>query len=155
MKQFKDNKDRTWDIVVDVVNAKKCMDLLSVDILDLFSEQGRELLDKPAKLVDVLWLLCEKQAKERGVDDESFGRAMAGDAIVDGARALWDDYVNFSPSSKRPLLEKQMQKVKELEAKMMTKGMEALDSLDIESLLNAMKLPESSALIQATTPSEN
>ena len=46
----------------------------------------------------MLYAACKPQADERGVSDEDFGRAMAGDAIEAATAALLEEIVAFCPS---------------------------------------------------------
>jgi hypothetical protein len=46
----------------------------------------------------VVYAVCKPEAEAKGVSDEEFGRAMAGDAIEQATRALLEDLVGFSPS---------------------------------------------------------
>jgi hypothetical protein len=100
MKTFKDNADRTWTIVVHVTAVKRCRALAEVDLYGLVNDglQGLgRLLGDPVALVDVLYVLCKDEADKRGVTDEDFGRAMAGDAIEHATKAFLEELTDFFP----------------------------------------------------------
>src|SRR3954469_2738802 len=101
MKQFKDAEGRVWEISVNVMNVKRVRDLLNVDVLKLFEDEGAKVMSDPCTLVNVLYVLCQKQADAANVTDEMFGQAMVGNALEDGATALLEDVVAFFPESRR------------------------------------------------------
>ncbi len=139
MKQFKDSAGRTWDIVVNVGTAKKVRDLTTVNLFDLYSDEAKRVFGDPCLLVNVLYVLCEKQCRERGVSDEQFGEGMVGDAIEDAATALLHEVADFFPESRRQLLRKQMSKSQQIAEQMTAKAMDALDKLDATQLLSSTK----------------
>jgi hypothetical protein len=105
MKSFKDTQGREWRITVNVTTIKRVRDLAGVDLLHVLDGKGadgRSLIERliadPILLVDVLYAVCRPQCAELKVSDESFGEAMAGDAIEAATAALLDEIVSFSPS---------------------------------------------------------
>jgi len=108
MPQFKDEQGRTWDLsagpVLNVASAKRVKDLRSVDLFKLFSAEAERLFTDPALLVDVLFILCQRQADKAGVSDEQFGEGLVGDALERAANALMDAVADFFPQSKRQTL---------------------------------------------------
>lgn len=80
--------------------AKQCSECLplqvkrvraSLDINLLDAVEGRlieQLVSDPILLCDVIFVLCQQEAEARGVTDEQFGQAMAGDAIDVMAKAM-------------------------------------------------------------------
>lgn len=99
MRSFTDNAGRTWTIAVNVNAIKRVRGLLGLDLLDLV---GGGLLEKlfgdPVLLSDVVYAVCRPEADAKGVTDEDFGRAMAGDTIEHATKALLEELVDFSPS---------------------------------------------------------
>lgn len=115
MRTFKDNKGRTWEIALNVWQMKRLRDTLGIDLVNVIgtSADGSvkvDLIDRiandPVLLVDILWVLCEGQAKSAGATDEDFGCSLAGDAIEDATRAFLDELVDFFPGAKRLFLQK-------------------------------------------------
>ena len=103
MKTFDDNEGRTWDVEVNVAAIKRVRDLCNVDLYDAGDAEKStlaRLATDPILLVDVIWVLCQRQAEHRAVSDEEFGRAMAGDAIERATEALLEEIVNFTPNPK-------------------------------------------------------
>jgi len=99
MKQFTDNAGRAWTVEINVAALKRVKGLTGVDLLEVLDGTLIErLIRDPVLLCDVLYAACKPEADERGVSDEEFGRAMAGDAIALATEALLDEIVSFCPS---------------------------------------------------------
>ena len=115
MKNFTDNKGRTWEIEVTVATVKRVRGLCKVDLnsiveLDRNNKPSAELLERlssdPVLLVDVLYAVCKSQADKLGVSDVDFGEAMAGDAIEHATTALLEEIIDFFPEGKRLVMQK-------------------------------------------------
>ena len=99
MKQFTDNAGRAWSVEINVAALKRVKGLTGVDLLEVLDGTLIErLIRDPVLLCDVLYAACKPEADQRGVTDEEFGRAMAGDAIEHATGALLDEIVSFCPS---------------------------------------------------------
>ena len=99
MKTFTDNAGRTWTIAINVDAIKRVRGTLDVNLLEVVEGTLIErLIRDPVLLCDVVYAVCKPEADEKGVSDEEFGRAMAGDAIVHATKALLEELVGFSPS---------------------------------------------------------
>lgn len=124
MKTFKDSTGREWTIEVNTVTAKRVRSLLDVDLFKVVEDRGllTQLGQDPIFLVDLLYVVCKPQADAltvsveevladgkrqftmRRFTDEDFGAAMVGDAVEDGATALIEDLISFSPRPSRETL---------------------------------------------------
>lgn len=99
MKTFTDNAGRTWTTAINVDAIKRVRGLLDVDLLEVVEGKLIErLIRDPVLLCDVVYAVCKPEADAKGVSDEDFGRAMAGDAIEHATKALLEELVGFSPS---------------------------------------------------------
>lgn len=99
MKSFTDNAGRDWTVEVNVSALKRIKSLTGTDLLEAIDGPLVErLIRDPVLLCDVVYAACKPQADERGVSDEDFGRAMAGDAIDRATAALLEELVAFCPS---------------------------------------------------------
>ncbi len=99
MRTFTDNAGRTWTVAINVDAIKRVRDLLNVDLLEILDGKLIERLYRdPVLLCDVVYAACKPEADAKGVTDEDFGRAMAGDAIEHATKALLEELVGFSPS---------------------------------------------------------
>ena len=102
MKTFTDNAGRDWVIEINVASLKRVKGLTGTDLVALAvsmdTSVAERLASDPILLCDVLYAVCKPQADKRGISDEEFGRAMAGDAIESATVALLEDIVGFCPS---------------------------------------------------------
>lgn len=97
---FKDQAGRSWEIRLDAPLVKRVKEITGIALTDLRKDPFVELSLDPILLVDTLWLLCERQAKELGVTDVQFGEGI-GDNITGAAAALEAAVVDFFPASRR------------------------------------------------------
>ena len=132
MSSFKDEQNRPWSVRIDVVNAQEIKSLYDIDLLDIekMAENMFRLANEPITLVNILYLLCEEQAKERNISDKDFGRLLAGDVLGEATRALEVANVNFFPPKRRSVLQRLQEKIDQTEnlrIGMVTKKMEDKD----------------------------
>ncbi len=96
MRTFTDNAGRTWTVAINVDAIKRVRDLLNVDLLEILDGKLIEKFYRdPVLLCDVVYAACKLEADAKGVTDEDFGRAMAGDAIEHATKALLEELVGF------------------------------------------------------------
>jgi len=100
MQTFTDNEKRSWTIHVTVDAVKRVRTLLGVNLLEVI-EGGllERFIRDPVLLCDVIYAVCKPEADSKGITDEQFGRAMAGDAIDGASKALLGGLVDFFPSA--------------------------------------------------------
>jgi hypothetical protein len=138
MKAFKDNADRTWTVTVNVDAIKRARSLLDVNLLEAVGCRLLErLVSDPVLLCDVIYVVCKPEADTRGVSDEEFGRAMAGDAIEQATQALLEELVAFFPLARRRLLRKALDKLRDLEAKALAVAEQRLERPELEAEMAA------------------
>ena len=145
MKTFTDNTGRTWSIAINVGAVKRVRASLDVNLLDAVEGKLIErLVSDPILLCDVIFILCQQEAETRGITDEQFGQAMAGDAIDAATSALLEELVDFFPTGKRQVLTKALAKLKAFEAKAIELANKRLDDPGLEQKLNQAleRLPE-------------
>ena len=115
MRNFKDNRGRSWQIALNVYEMKRVRSVLGVDLVNVIAlgKDGKvqvDLIDRiandPCLLVDILWVLVEAEAKEQGVSDVDFGSSLAGAAIEEATKAFLDELVDFFPGARRLFLKK-------------------------------------------------
>ena len=103
MTNFKDSGGRAWPVAVTVWGCKRVKSLTGVDLYKLIGDELKplgELLNDPGTFCDVLFVLCEDEAKRSGVTDEQFGRALAGDSFHAAQEAFVAALVDFFPNPK-------------------------------------------------------
>lgn len=133
MKTFVDSMSRTWTVAVNVATIKRIKSLLDINLMEAVTGDLIETLKSdPCLLVDVLYCVCKNEADAKGVTDESFGEAMAGDVIEFATDAFLSELIDFFPTAKRQLLKKAFQKVTEAETKALAMGEKYLDGLKMD-----------------------
>jgi len=139
MHLFKDRDARDWSIDINVDAIKRVRAALNVDLLEVV--EGK-LIDRlttdPILLVDVLFVLCQSQANDKGITDEQFGRAMAGDAIESAMAAFFADLADFFPSGRRQLMNKAMAKVETLQRMALDHANSKLDGPELEESMRRL-----------------
>ena len=115
MRNFKDNRGRSWQIALNVYEMKRVRAILGVNLVNVIAlgKDGKvqvDLIDRiandPCLLVDILWVLVEAEAKEQGVSDVDFGSSLSGAAIEEATKAFLDELVDFFPGARRLFLKK-------------------------------------------------
>lgn len=102
MQQFKDVNGDAWTIELNIGTARKIRSrmrqvetLNEIDFLDyaslLFS------LNDVFFAADLLFVVCEEEAKERGIDSEEFGTRLKGKVLFDAVAAFTAEYLDFFP----------------------------------------------------------
>lgn len=97
---FTDNKGYRWTISVTVGDLKRVRAAVGIDLASLTPQALLELSTKPIELVDTLYVLCEKEAKEVGVSDESFGERLCGDSLERATEAFVEAMIDFFPNAR-------------------------------------------------------
>ena len=102
MQIFQDFAGREWTIHRNIATARAIRRRMAT----VESLQDVDFLDHAALLLslndvffaaDLLFVVCESQANERGVDSEAFGRALRGDVLFDAIAAFTAEYIDFFP----------------------------------------------------------
>ena len=162
MRQFTDTKERVWDVELNVRQMKRVRDVLGIDLVNVI-QAGKDgavatdTLDRvandPILLVDILWVLCEVQAKAAGVTDDDFGSSLAGDSISDATRAFLDELVDFFPGARRLFLKKAVDLARKYETETLGLLEKALNSPEFEERLKtSLQPPAASRESAESTP---
>lgn len=162
MRTFRDTKGRTWRVELNVRQVKRVRDALGVDLANAI-RAGRDgtveadalerVANDPVLLADVLWTLCEGEAKASGVTDDDFGSALAGDSISDATRAFLDELVDFFPGARRLFLRKAVDLARKCEAEGEAALKAALESPELaERLKTCWPSPSASPGSAESTP---
>jgi hypothetical protein len=140
MSQFTDAKQRPWTLNVTTGTIKKARSELKLDLADPTQATMDRLADDPVLLVDLLWLVCAEQAKERGVSPEDFGGALVGDPIDAAVSALLEAVSDFFPRQKRLLLREANAKAATVRQKATDLALAKLNDPELEAkITEAMK----------------
>ena len=150
MKTFTDNKGRTWEVALNIRQMKRVRDVLGVDLVNVISatkdggvstDTLERVANDPILLVDILWVLCENQAKEAGISDEDFGSSLAGESVEDATRAFLDELVDFFPGARRLYLRKAVDLARKYERESAEVLQKVLESPEFEERLKTSLKP--------------
>jgi len=164
MRSFVDTKNRTWEVSITAGGVKRVKGLLGINLYDAVADGPKalgELLGDVVQLVDILYALCEPQAKSLGVSDLEFGEGFAGDVIEDAANAFVEELIDFFPKAKaRHSLRKAVATGRQVQLHLLEKLEKKLDALDPASLAESLSAssgnaPASPESIPPGSPSAN
>ena len=150
MRQFTDTKERVWDVELNVRQMKRVRDVLGIDLVNVIQAVrdgtvATDTLDRvandPILLVDILWVLCEGQAKAAGVTVDDFGSSLAGDSISDATRAFLDELVDFFPGARRLYLKKAVDLARKFQSESAEVLKKVLESPEFEERLKTSLKP--------------
>lgn len=139
MKSFKDADGLIWDVVVNTGTAEAVTDAVGVNIFELYGDAAKEVFSNPILLVNVIYVLCRKQAEGRNISDVRFGELLVGDVIEDAATALLEAVSDFFPSGRRKIMQSMLKKSQAAATQMEAEALAKVEALDVASLLRSMK----------------
>ena len=148
---YTDGLGQTWIIKINVNTVTRVREQTEVDLSSLI-ESGEKMADllfsKRETVAKILYILCERQAKEKGVDAATFAEGLDAESIPLAIDAFVQAVVDFYP---RPQL---AQAIRETWAKLTVRSdseMAKLLNLKVDSVLNELpaKLAESVGLTPA------
>ena len=175
MKTFTDNKDRVWEVELNIRQMKRVRDILGIDLVNVISANKdgsvstdtlERVANDPILLVDILWVLCEGQAKPAplpghlpdgrqpaaggyGVTEEDFGSSLAGESIEEATRAFLDELVDFLPGARRVYLRKAVDLARKYERESAEVLQTVLESPEFEERLKTSLKPPTASLESA------
>lgn len=138
---YVDGFNREWNIAL-TVGVLRELRKVDLDITD--AKAYERMASDVVSLADTLWILCKSDAVKRAVSEDAFYDGICGEAIESGANAIIQALINFSPLSKKRLLESIRKKSIALQAEMIEYAEKQIDSMSLKSVTNT---PESSASI--------
>ena len=127
MKSFADKNKQVWDIELNIGAAIRLKSRLGIDIENVITLNNQakpediSVLEKISSdaifLFNIIYVLCEKQCKERNLSEEDFAESFDAESIELATEALLDEIVNFSRPAKRKVLEQLRRISREFSAK--------------------------------------
>lgn len=164
MRAFKDRHGREWLVEITVGSIRSVRDLIKVDLYGLIDDRlagMQALLRDPVRLVDVIYVLCRSQCRERSIDDIAFGESLAGESLAAAGEAFTEAFFDFFPDrGVAATLHKMTAKGRAAMAILHREADEDLDKISPESLAETLKRhagnsPEPSASTPIAEPSPN
>ena len=107
MPEFTDRHGHTWQPDCNAWTGRRLKRELNLDPFHLLTDQEAtlaRLADDVALCVDALWVLCEDQAKARGITDEDFGRGIDAERFAECQQSLVLALIDFTAPARRPAL---------------------------------------------------
>ena len=145
---FKDTKDRTWTVVLNVHTVKQIRDELKVDLLSPTPETMLTLASDTILLVGALSIALSEDMEKQKVEPEGFARSLGGDVLDDATDCLIEAIVNFSRRHQRPALRKALERVRAAEEKIGKAAEKTLDDPRMEKMIDR-EIAESIAEIES------
>lgn len=142
MHTFTDTTGRCWRLAIHAPAIKRVRALTGVDLMDavgggLLARLGADVV----LLVDVLYALCEPQARELEVSDVQFGESLGGDTIEEATTAFLEELLGFFPKAPRRLLAKALTRAQTLVDAGMAKAEHALENGRLDGALSMTSSP--------------
>ena len=137
---FTDTEGRDWIVRVNPVTLSNVEAQLGVSFSDDPEDTGGPIIQIATDCMfcfRVLWILCEKQAIERGVSSEDFGDALVGDTLGKAQKALCGAVCDFYPDqNRRAATARVFSVIREAEQKIVERAGKQLDGLDVDKLVD-------------------
>jgi hypothetical protein len=151
--QIRDKEGRFWDIKIDLWNLRRVRQALDINLLEILEKEsslGHEL-DDPVRSVELIWCLCQPQAAEREISEQSFWEALDQDMLDAAGLAILEGLANFSRAAVRPAMAKVAEKTRKLQETLSARVVAVLASGELDRMLDA----EMSKLLQAGSGEQN
>lgn len=140
---FVDLSGREWEVVITVGIIRKVRQVLSIDLADAFdfdtagkpkTDVLKNIAEDPVLLIDVLYCICEEQAKARSVSDVAFGELFSTGELIEAAtNALLQGLLQFLPPAKRLAMEKILQIANRNMQRMQEETRKALENPQVQA----------------------
>lgn len=171
MPTFKDANDREWTIKLDsptilrirsaTCDVDRCKHLqgrgcTGIDLGDSTGETQYQLRRDVVMLVNTLYLLCQKEAHERGISDEQFGACVVGDAIERATIAMDGAIADFFQDGTRKILKAIALKDAEVRKLGLERALEKINDPQLaQQFVAAMEAELDDAVRKMLTPSSS
>ena len=105
MQKFRDTEGREWNLAVNVAAAKRARDHAGVDVMDLAADATRpedsllyKLYADPILMSSAVYQVCRPEAEQRGISEDDFCNAMAGDCLATARDTFIESTIAFFPN---------------------------------------------------------
>ena len=141
MQQFTDEQGVQWDVKINAYTAQRVRE--TCDPQFLFDDDPKQLTSlrlarDPILFCQVLYVLTEKQRKERGVEtEEDFCEHLTGDTIDQALEAFIAAWLNFTRKRDREVIAAVVEKTEQMEQKARQAAIEKINDPTLEKHLLA------------------
>lgn len=157
MRAFRDHGGREWVVRIDPSQGKLVRARTGVDLFALTNNNLGplgDLLADPIRFVDVLWVLCEAEARARSVSEEAFGAGLFGDPLGAAVDAFVEELVDFFPdASRRERMRRLMATGRAISEEIAAEQDRELASLDPKAVVRKLTSGSSSTSLPASPDS--
>ena len=139
---FTDSEGREWEVAITVGIIKKVRQKYSLDLADAFdfdlkgqakNDVLQKISDDPVLMIDVLYCICEEQAKARNITEIAFGELFStGEMMENAVNALLQGLLRFLPPQRRLVMEKILQIANRNMEKMQEESRKALENQQVQ-----------------------
>ncbi|PHR99582.1 MAG: hypothetical protein COA78_24755 [Blastopirellula sp.] len=149
MAEFLDGKERKWSVSLNLGYARRIKESLGLDLMQIINGQHEpihRLVGDMELLVDVVWVLCEKQANTLNIDAMDFAEGLGGEAFDRATEALLQGIVDFFPKGKREIMQKMMARFQEKESEALDRMLAKVSDERIDKLMDQQISRQEAAL---------
>lgn len=139
MHSFKDAKGRKWDVKLDGWQLVKIQERFKADLKN--PEHVVQVSKNFALVIQIVYVLCEEQAKQRKVTEQDFCKSLDNRAIDEAAEAYIGEVIPFLPLVYRELMTEVMDATAKVKRKFATRESRKLllgkvrEAANLDSLL--------------------
>ena len=137
MGSFQDNQGRSWSIALTIGAVKRIRSDLHVDVIDLREDTFLQLVNDAVLMNDLIWILCQAQAKDRNVNEEDFAEAIKGGPASEAIGMVLEAIPDFFHAQKRDLIRKAVAKAKMMREKAEIMTTEVIEDATLDDKLIA------------------
>lgn len=140
MQIVKDLSGREWQLHMKLGHARIVQAKLGIDLLSAETAEQSivKVLSSPMSLFEILWILCEREAKERNISREEFEDGFDGAMYLEAEKRLNDEIVFFIQSvapAQAKLWIALLKKAKKMSEIHVLKWEQFLDNPEIDKLM--------------------
>lgn len=136
MASFKDLGGNEWIISFNIGNCRRLLELTKLDFANAHDGKAvSEIQANDSKMVQVLWLLIEEQAKAKGIEEDAFWRNLDGNVLEEAQNAIEEAVLGFTRPERRAALKAILDKKREAIDKAMTLAVAKVQAVNIDQEL--------------------
>lgn len=138
MATFKDLGGNEWIIGFNIGNCRRLLELTRLDFANAHDGKAvSEIQADDSKMVQVLWLLVEEQAKLKGIDEDAFWQKLDGNVLEEAQNAIEEAVLGFTRPERRAALKAILDKKREAMAKAMGLAIAKVQAVEMDQKIEA------------------
>lgn len=136
MASFKDLGGNEWIVSFNIGNCRRLLELTKLDFANAHDGKAvSEIQANDSKMVQVLWLLIEEQAKAKGIDEDAFWQKLDGNVLEEAQNAIEEAVLGFTRPERRAALKAILDKKREAIDKAMNLAVAKVQAVNIDQEL--------------------